>query len=237
MKVLVSVLCYNTCDATKAVLAKFPEQRGYDVLVVNDGSTDGTRDVLKEFDFNAVEHPTNRGVGGALKTAIGYGIENHYDIIAIMAGNGKDDPREIPNLVRPILEHGVDYVQGSRFLEGGKWDNLPLSRYIMIRGYALLLSVLLRTRITDTLNGFRAYRLSIFNDERINIWQDWLEHYELETYLSLKVLTCGFKYCEVAVSKLYPAKGKGVKYSHIRPFVDWWSIIRPLFLLYLRIKK
>jgi dolichol-phosphate mannosyltransferase len=237
MKVLVSVLCYNTCDATKAVLSKFPEERDYDVLVVNDGSTDGTRDVLKEFDFNVVEHPANRGVGGALKTAIGYGMKNHYDVITIMAGNGKDNPLEIPNLLRPILEDGFDYVQGSRFLKGGRWDNLPPARYIMIRGYALFLSVLLRARITDTLNGFRAYRLDIFNDERINIWQDWLEHYELETYLSLKVLTCGFKYCEVAVSKLYPERRRGVKYSHVRPFIGWWSIIRPIFLLYLGIKK
>jgi dolichol-phosphate mannosyltransferase len=231
------MLCYNTRDATKAVLDRFPEERSYDVLVINDGSTDGTSEVLKQCIFNIIEHPTNKGIGGGLKTAIRYARENNYDAIAVMAGNGKDDPREIPNMIRPIAEDGCDYVQGSRFLEGGRWDNLPTSRYLMIRGFAVVMSLLYRTRITDPLNGFRAYRLSIFDDKRINIWQDWLEHYEFETYLNIQVLKCGYKYCEAAVSKLYPDKKKKVKYSHVRPVVDWWHIIRPLFLLNFGIKK
>ena len=237
VKTLVAMLCYNTCDATKTVLDKFPEERAYDILVVNDGSTDGTSEMLKQYDFNLIEHPTNRGIGGGLKTAIRYAIDNSYDVIAVMAGNGKDDPGELPALLRPIIEDGCDYVQGSRFLEGGRWDNLPRGRYVMIRGFAVVMSLLYRAKITDPLNGFRAYRLSIFDDERINIWQDWLEQYEFETYLNVLVLKHGYKYCEAAVSKLYPDRRKKVKYSHVRPVVDWWHIIRPLFLLNLGITK
>jgi len=236
-KVLVSAMCYNTRDATKGVLDKFPEARDYDVLLVNDGSTDDTSELLKQYKFNVLEHTTNKGLGAAIKTAIGYAIRNHYDVIVLMAGNGKDNPQEIPNLVKPILEQGCDYVQGSRFLKGGGWDNLPPSRYIMIRTYAILLSTIFGTAITDPLNGFRAYRLDILNDKRINIWQDWLDHYELETYLNLNVLRFKYKYREVAVSKLYPSRRKKVKYSHVRPFIDWWSIIRPHVLISLRIKK
>ena len=84
--------------------------------------------------------------------------------------------------------------------------------------------------------GFRAYRLDILNDPRINVWQGWLDHYEYETYLNLNVLRFGYRYREVPVSKLYPAKKK-VKYTHIRPFIDWWSILRPILFLYLRIKR
>lgn len=236
-RTLVTVCCYNTAEATQRVLDRFPEDRDYDVLLVNDGSGDGTGEVLSKSGFKVITHEQNRGLGAALKTGIGYGIEKEYDIIVVMAGNDKDDPREIPRLIEPILKDGADYVQGSRFLRGGRWDNLPASRYLMIRAYSILLSLIFRTRITDPANGFRAYRLSIFDDERIDIWQDWLDHYEFETYFYLKVLKLGYKYSEVPVSKLYPERKRKVKYSHVRPFVDWWSILRPLLLVGFHIKK
>jgi dolichol-phosphate mannosyltransferase len=236
-RTLVTVCCYNTRDATRRFLDRFPEERDYDVLLINDGSTDGTRDILSKEGFKVIEHEQNRGLGAAIKTGIGYALENKYDIIVIMAGNDKDDPNEIPKLTKAIFEDGYDYVQGSRFFKGGRWDNLPLSRYVMIRLYSILLSVIFRTKITDPANGFRAYRASIFDDERIDIWQDWLNHYEFETYLTIYVLKIGYKYGEVPVSKIYPKRKRKVKYSHIRPFVDWWSILRPLLLVGFRIKK
>jgi dolichol-phosphate mannosyltransferase len=236
-RVLAVMLCYNTCEATEQVLERFPAERDYDVLLINDGSTDRTGEVLSQCGFEVVEHETNRGLGAALRTGIAYALKNHYDVVAIMAGNGKDSPQGIPDLVRPILEGRCDYVQGSRFLRGGRSDNLPLSRYLMIRAFGILLSLIFRVRITDPANGFRAYRLDILKDKRINIWQDWLDHYEFETYLNTNVLRFGYRYCEVPVSKVYPKNKKRVKYSHIRPFVDWWSIVRPLFMIYLHIKK
>jgi dolichol-phosphate mannosyltransferase len=101
----------------------------------------------------------------------------------------------------------------------------------------MMLSIIFRTRITDPANGFRAYRLGIFDDERIDIWQDWLDHYEFETYLYLHVLKLGYRYSEVPVSKIYPKRKRRVKYSHVRPFVDWWSILRPLLLVGFRLKR
>lgn len=236
-KIITALLCYNTCKETEKVLNKFPEKRNYDVLVVNDGSTDNTAGLLKKYPFNIIEHPTNKGLGAAIKTAVKFALDNNYGIIVIMAGNGKDNPQEIPQVFRPIVEENLDYIQGSRFLNGGRWDNLPPFRYVMIKIYAMLLSLFTGRRITDPLNGFRAYKLDIFQDKRINIWQDWLDHYEYETYLNFNVLRLGYKYSEVAVSKVYPPKEKKTKYTHIRPFIDWWSILRPIFLLSLKIKK
>ncbi|MDD4939874.1 MAG: glycosyltransferase family 2 protein [Candidatus Omnitrophica bacterium] len=237
-KILVSLLCFNTCNATEGVLRKFPQDDSYDVIVVNDGSTDGTAALLRNSSrFKIIEHQYNKGLGAAIKTSAKFALDNHYDILVIMAGNGKDNPEEIPKIFRPITEGEADYVQGSRFLRGGSSDNLPLFRLVMIKAYALFLSVITRQRVTDPLNGFRAYRLDILKDPRINVWQDWLDHYEYETYLNLNVLRFGFKYKEVAVSKLYPAKKKKIKYTHIRPFIDWWSILKPILFLYLGIKK
>ncbi|HAH21780.1 MAG TPA: hypothetical protein DCL49_12890 [Candidatus Omnitrophica bacterium] len=239
-KVLVALLCYNTCDATEQILQKFPKERNYEVLLVNDGSVDNTSNILKKHNFKIIEHHVNKGLGAAIKTALRYARDNQHDIIVIMAGNGKDNPQEIPSVVRPILEGKADYVQGSRFLKGGAWDNLPLFRFIMIKLYGFMLTFCTGITVTDPLNGFRAYRLDIFKDKRINVWQDWLDHYEYETYLNYNVLRLGYRYQELPVSKLYPTRGKSsktVKYTHIRPFVDWWSILRPIFFLALRVKK
>ena len=93
-----------------------------------------------------------------------------------------------------------------------------------------------RPSVTDTTNGFRAIRLSIFNDERINLKQEWLDTYELEPYILWKVITLGYKFKEVFVTKIYPPKKMG-GYTKMIPFVSWWSILKPLFYLRLGIKK
>lgn len=240
-KVLVVMLCYNTDKQTSCVLQKFPSQRNYDFLVINDGSTDKTAAVIKECaekcGFNSIEHPKNKGVGGAIKSGIQYALSHRYHVMVLLAGNNKDDPLDIPKLLNPILHQNYDYVQGSRFLKGGKWENLPRFRYIMVKVHALLFTVLTGRRCTDALNGFRAYKLSVFKDPRINVRQDWLDKYELETYLHFKLLKLGYKFKEVPVSKTYPHNRKKIKYSHIRPFIDWWSILNPLLFLSLRLKR
>lgn len=74
-------------------------------------------------------------------------------------------------------------------------------------------------RCTDVTNGFRVYRLKIFSDERIDIWQDWFDEYGLEYGVHYKVLALGYKAREVPVSKVYPYSHKG-GYSKISPFQD-----------------
>jgi hypothetical protein len=91
-------------------------------------------------------------------------------------------------------------------------------------------------RCTDVTNGFRSYKLELFDDERINIWQNWLDEYELEYYIHYKVLTLGYKTKEVPISKIYSHKNKG-GYSQISPFRDWWKIVGPLIYLKLGVKK
>ena len=84
----------------------------------------------------------------------------------MLAGNGKDDPKEIPILLKPILEENYDYIQGSRYLEGGEAGNLPIARKLGIKAFTFLWSILLRRRLTDVTNGFRAYKVSLFDDPK-----------------------------------------------------------------------
>ena len=89
--------------------------------------------------------------------------------------------------------------------------------------------------ITDSTNGFRAVRTSVFNDQRINLNQPWLDQYELEPYLVYKAIALGYKFTEVPVSKIYPPRRFG--YTKMRPLTGWWSILRPLVFLGLGLKK
>jgi dolichol-phosphate mannosyltransferase len=176
-----------------------------------------------------IENNHNSGVGKSIKKIITYGIKNNYDICIIMAGNGKDSPLEITKLLKPILENDHDYVQGSRFLPGGSFNNLPSARKFMIKGFTLLVGLFTGFYGTDASNGFRAYKLSVFNDRKININQQWLNRYEFETYLHYKIITLGYRICEVPVSKNYIFDVKD--YSKIKPIQDWWKMLRPLILL------
>jgi dolichol-phosphate mannosyltransferase len=144
-------------------------------------------------------------------------------------GIGKDDPQEIPRLTAPILQDGYDYVQGSRFLRGGARVRNPFLRGLFSRLFPWFWTFVTGVRCTDVTNGFRAYRIGILNDSRINVWQEWLDKYQLEYYLHYKVLTLGYNFVERPVSKIYPQERRG--YTQISPFRDWWQIVGPIVLL------
>ncbi|HSJ59159.1 MAG TPA: glycosyltransferase family 2 protein [Anaerolineae bacterium] len=236
VRVLAGVGAYNEERTIGDVLARFEPGTVDEIVVMDDGSTDATPQVIARFPVTHLRHETNRGAGAGIKSMIRYGLEHDYDVFVVMAGNGKDDPQQISRLLAPILDQGYDYVQGSRFMRGGSRVHLPLQRTILLRLVTLLYRVLTGFPCTDPNNGFRAYRLSILDDPHINIWQEWLDRYEMEHYLNYLVLKRGYRVTEVPVSKTYPA-GRRVRYSHVRPIVDWWSGLRPIFYLVLGLKR
>lgn len=234
-RVLITFPLYNEEDKVVQLVEKLVKVKVGKILAVNDGSTDGGPGILRRCGIEVVDQP-HSGVGACIKRAVAYAQAHGYDILVVMAGNNKDDPQEIPRLLEPIVNWGYDYVQGSRFLPGGSSPHLPLFRRAAIKVLSALFLLYSWKRCTDLTNGFRAYRLSLFDDARLNVWQPWLDQYEYEYYVHWKAYTLGYKVAEVPVTKSYPAQ-KGVKYSKIRPFSGWWSMLRPFVLLALRIKK
>jgi len=235
-RVMAGVGALNEERTIGQVLSRFEPGMVDEVVVIDDGSTDRTPEIVAQAGVSCIRHTTNLGAGAAIKSLIRHGQMHGYDVIVLMAGNGKDDPHEIPRLLAPIVEEGYDYVQGSRYLPGGSAPHLPLQRAILIRMLALLYRVLTGFHSTDPSNGFRAYRLQLLEDPQLNIWQDWLDHYGLEHYLNYLVLKLGYRVIEVPVSKVYPAAA-GMRYSHVRPIIDWWESVRPIFYLALGLRK
>ena len=236
MRVLAAAVAFNEAKKIGSVFERFKGVAVGEMMLLDDGSTDETPRVAKDRGAKVLCHEKRRGVGAAIRSLIRYGRQNGFDILVILAGNDKDRPPEIPRLVEPIVRDGFDFVQGSRYLPGGNFGNMPLYRQLLTRFvHPFLFSLVSGMRITDSTNGFRAMRLSVFDDERIRIDQEWLDHYELEPYLFFKFIKLGYKVREVPVTKIYPAKALG--YTKMTPITGWWSILRPIFLLGLRLKK
>lgn len=237
MKSLVAVFCYNEGEKIRRVLEQFPAaiERDYDVVVMNDGSTDQSRHHVVELGFPVLDHERNLGAGAAIKTVFRYALDKGYDAIVLIAGNGKMRPSEIPRLLQPIVAGEADYVQGSRYLEEGVSANMPLFRRVTIPVFTLIVWLFTGFKGTDVTCGFRAYRLDIIRHPQVDVWQEWLDKYEMEYYVHYKAIKLGFRVCERPVSMIYPPDGKN--YSKIRAFSGWWSMIRPWVFLTLRIKK
>jgi dolichol-phosphate mannosyltransferase len=235
MRVLAATFAFNEGEKIKRSLARHPENRSYDLLVVDDGSTDGALDAVPA-GVIVLRNATNRGIGASMKQVFEYVLDRGYDVLVIHAGNDKDDPLEIPALLAPIAAGTADFVQGSRYLHGGGFGNMPRYRVLGTRiVHPLVFSLAARKRVTDSTNGFRALRTAILRDPRVDWRQPWLDRYELEPYLLMKTIRLGYRHLEVPVTKIYPRHELG--YTKMRPFVDWWSILRPVVYLGLGVKK
>lgn len=233
-RVLVILPALNEANKVGRVIGKVPADVVDIVLVVDDGSIDATAREAEEAGATVIQHKANRGVGAAIRTGIDYALANGYDITVVMASDDQDEPAEITRLLDPIVSNGYDYIHGSRYLEGGRRVNHPFHRTLMTWFYSLSFRLVVGYPITDGTNGFRAFRTVICKS--INLWQDWLDRYELEPYLYYQAIKQRFKVKEVPVTKLYPADAK-VGYTKMRPLIDWWRIFRPLVFLFLGIKK
>ena len=227
---------YNEAERIRGALIGMPGVVDC-ALVVDDGSEDGTAEVARRQGATVISLPQHADLDTALRTGFEYALRNAFDVVVVMAGNGKDDPREIPLLLQPIEERGADYVQGSRYLPGGKAGVMPTHRALATRLYPWLLRLYPGFKATDGTNGFRAYKTSILKDSRIDIYQSWLCRTSVEFYLSIKVMTLGYQVVEVPVSKTYPKTTTYAKYTKVRPISDWWNILKPWIYLSLRLKK
>ncbi len=235
-KIILIAPAFNEEGKVGKVVSKVRSQATVDeILVVDDGSSDNTYWEAKEAGAKVIKHSERKGVGAAIRLGIDYALSNNFNLVIVMGGDDQDDPREIPIVLKPILEKDFDFVQGSRYLGGERTLNIPLFRRVTTKVYAILFKLFTGFPSTDSTNGFRAFKTSIFQNKKINLRQDWLNTYELEPYLFYQAVRLGFKVCEAPVTKAYHHKKIG--YTKMTPLIDWWRILRPIIFLKLGIKK
>lgn len=129
-----------------------------DLLVINDGSSDGTSSAVREFPgVKLIELPVNLGIGGAVQTGFLYALEKDYEIALQFDGDGQHLAGEIPGLIAPLLAGQADVAIGSRFLTRPYQYQTTFFRRLGMRMIQLVNSLLIGQRITDNTSGFRAY--------------------------------------------------------------------------------
>jgi glycosyltransferase involved in cell wall biosynthesis len=155
---LTALPVYNEFSHVNPVLDEVVRYAG-DVLVVDDGSTDGTRELLAaRRDIRTLRHETNRGYGAALKTAFDYAVENTYDVLVTIDCDGQHTPQRIENLVAACNE--ADIVSGSRYLCTKEVARqAPAERRQINTQITRELNERLGLSITDAFCGFKAYRV------------------------------------------------------------------------------
>jgi hypothetical protein len=161
-KVAILVPAYNEAENIGVVLDQMPaEVCGVrtEVLVVDDGSRDGTGDVAAEHGALVARHVTNRGGGAALRTGYRLMVESGAEIVVTLDADGQHLPAEMSRLVEPVLSGEVDVAHGSRVL--GHADRNTRARELGIVFFNRLVSFITRTHVTDCSNGYRAVRTTV----------------------------------------------------------------------------
>lgn len=183
-----------------------------DVVIADGGSKDGSLEesFLKGQNVRALLTKTGPGkLSAQMRMALSWALDEGYEGVVVVDGNGKDDVSALPAFVK-LLDEGYDHIQGSRFIPGGKAINTPLSREIGLHFiHAPLISLAAGKRHTDTTNGFRGYSAKLLADKDIDIFRDVFQTYELHYYLAIESSRRKqYKTIETPVTRAYPKKGK-----------------------------
>jgi len=188
----------------------------YEIIVVDDGSKDNTRRVASRYKTTVLFNEDNCGKGYALRKGFEFA---RGDIIVTIDSDGAHKPKEIPDLVYPLL-NGADIVAGSRFLGNGVNRSTSRLNRIGNKLFNLMIMILTRKRITDSQTGFRAFKKKVLNKFCLQS-----VGYEIETELTVKGLNNGFVYEEK------PIKSEKRKHnsSGIKVIPDSLSILKTIF--------
>lgn len=196
-KTLVAIPVYNEQDHLAEVLRRTLEH-DVDVLVVDDGSTDRTGEVLERFpQIRVIRKVRNAGYGAALRTAFDFAIRNRYDIVITMDSDGQHEPSLIPAFVEACQD--ADIVSGSRYLEVFDVDTpAPIERRRINSLITDQLNARFGWNLTDSFCGFKAYRTEAL--ARLRITEDG---YAMPLELWIQAACWKLRIREVPVPRVY----------------------------------
>lgn len=233
--VAVIVPALNEAGKIGRVLQKMPDDPRFEVIVVDDGSTDGTGQEARDNGAALViRHENRQGVGAAIRDGWLAGIQRGRPYLALLSGDDQHEPAELVTALDALLKADADYIQGSRWLPGGRVVGGNPGRQRGTRIYSTAFSMLAGRRVTDATNGFRVFRSALLANPEVDIRQSWLSSYDLEPYVLYKAITLRYDVIDHPVTVVYH---RAESYTKMRGIKDWWRLFRPALLLRLGVKR
>lgn len=228
LRLLVIIPAHDEEESLPAILlevrAKAPEA---DLLVVDDGSRDGTAAVARSAGVDVVRHPINLGVGGALQTGFRYAVEHGYDVGVQLDADGQHDPAFLAALVAPVRGGDCDVAIGSRFVTATGY-HAPAARRFGMMVFSGVVRLALGIRIADTTSGFRAYSRSVMEVCQHDFPKDFPD-----APLLIALARRGFRLCEVPVvmrerqaGQSFYTLGKSLYYPYKNLLASLMALVR-----------
>ncbi len=194
----------------------------FEILVVDDGSTDETAGCAEEAGARVLRLPLNLGIGGAVQAGYMYGLEHGFDVAVQVDGDGQHDARELSRLLEPVLAGHADLAIGTRF-SGPRDYRATFARRIGIGLFATLVSLRVRQRMTDTTSGFRAV-----NHRGIRLFAADYPHDYPEVESVVTAARGNLRVCEVPVRMRPRVAGE----SSINTFRSFYYVVKVLLALF-----
>jgi glycosyltransferase involved in cell wall biosynthesis len=203
--VFVVVPAYNEAPRIGPVLEKLLEVAST-VVVVDDGSRDNTSEVVRRYPVWLLRHVVNLGQGAAIQTGITFALQKGALFVATFDADGQHEPRDLLRMYNRLVEEGADYALGSRFL--GRTENMPWSRWLMLKAAVWFTRLMSGIWVTDTHNGIRM--MTRRGAERIHITLNRMEH---ASEILDQIARSGYRFIEVPVTIRYSVESlaKGQK--------------------------
>ena len=199
MKLLIAIPVYNERKYVGSVLDKI-KRFASDLLVIDDGSTDGTGEYLAaRSDIRVIRHPENRGYGQSLIDAFQFADQHGYDWVITMDCDEQHEPEMIPTFIDEIAKDDADIISGSRYLQHRSDDDLPPGdRRTINMTLTAMVNDLFGWHLTDTFCGFKAHRVSAMRKLRLDI-----PGYAFPMQLWPQVYKAGLRVREIPVRLIY----------------------------------
>ncbi|MDX9992810.1 MAG: glycosyltransferase family 2 protein [Anaerolineales bacterium] len=226
MKLSVIIPVYNEKNTVREIVRRVQATGlAWEILMVDDGSQDGTREILAEMDgkegVRVILHEKNQGKGAAVRT----GLQNALgDVLLIQDADLEYDPREYPTLLKPIEEGLADVVYGSRFL-GGPHRAILFWNMVANKLLTLMTNILYNNILTDMETGYKVFKREVIQDMKLRA-----NRFDFEPEFTAKILKRNVRLFEVPISFNPREYSEGKKIGLVDAFEAVWALLKYRFV-------
>ena len=235
---IVIIPTYNERENIENIIrAVFALEYGFHILIIEDGSPDGTADIVKELQQEfpdrlfMVERQGKLGLGTAYIAGFKWALQRDYEYIFEMDADFSHNPQDLPRLHRACAEEGADVAIGSRYVSGVNVVNWPLGRVLMSYYASVYVRFVTGMKVQDTTAGFKCYRREVL--ETIDLDRIHFKGYAFQIEMKFTAYKCGYKIVEVPIIFINRVLGTSKMNSSIFGEalfgvlkLKWWSLFR-----------